>query len=209
MSALAPTDDGTRAASRTPSLAPSLHEALRADTAAAHASLERDLDWEARVGTREGYRGLLARLYGFHAAYEPAIGAALGDEAFLSPRRRLDAAARDLAHLGATPAAVAALPAPAPVALSGPAAAMGALYVLEGSTLGGAVIGRTVSRLHGFAPETGLAYYAGRGRATGPLWIAFRARLEAIAADATARAATRDAANATFDAMRLWLCAAP
>ncbi|MER2264981.1 biliverdin-producing heme oxygenase [Methylobacterium oxalidis] len=184
---------------------PGLHARLRAETAAAHEALERDLDWEARVATLSGYRDLLARLRGFHAAYEPAIAAALGDEPFLAERRRLPALDADLGALGLDAAALGLLPAAAAPRLDGPAAALGALYVLEGSTLGGQVIGRRIETLHGAEAEGACAYYRGRGERTGALWAAFRARLEAAPGGQEAEATSR-AATATFDAMRLWLC---
>ncbi|MBB2962054.1 biliverdin-producing heme oxygenase [Methylobacterium sp. R2-1] len=177
----------------------SLHARLREATAAAHEALERDLDWEARVATLAGYRTLLVRLRGFHAAYEPAIGAALADAPFFDPRRRLPALDADLHALGG--AVPGTLPAPTAPRLEGPGAALGALYVLEGSTLGGGVIGRHVARLHGEGVP--LAYYAGRGRATGPLWREFRERLDGLP---EAQAAAAFAAGiATFEAMRGWL----
>lgn len=177
----------------------SLHARLREATHEAHEALERDLDWQARVATLPGYRALLVRLHGFHAAYEPAIGAALADAPFFDPRRRLPALDADLHALdGATPHS---LPAPAAPRLDGAGAALGALYVLEGSTLGGAVIGRQVARLHGEGVP--LAYYSGRGRATGPLWRTFRERLDGLP---EAEAAAAFAAGiATFEAMRGWL----
>jgi len=180
-----------------------LHQRLREATAEAHAALERDLVWEARVATLAGYRSLLARLRGFHAAFEPAIGAGLADEAFFGPRRRLAKLDADLAHLGLEATAIEALPAPAPGRLAGPEAAMGALYVLEGSTLGGQVIGRKVEGLHGLRAETGCAYYRAHGRAAGAMWQAFRARLETVPDEEAALAA----GVATFEAMRDWLCA--
>lgn len=183
----------------------SLHARLRAATAGAHAALERDLDWEARVATPRSYRDLLARLRGFHAAYERAIGAALGDEAFLAPRRRLARLDADLRHLGLGPAAIRDLPVPEPVALRGPAEALGALYVLEGSTLGGQVIGRRIGELHGFDAARGCAYYRARGASVGPMWSAFRARLETLAGDPAAEVAALAAGIATFDALRRWL----
>jgi heme oxygenase len=180
-------------------LSDSLHARLREATAPAHEALERDLDWEVRVATLPGYRDLLIRLRGFHAAYEPVIGIALADAPFFDPRRRLPSLDADLHALdGPAPDT---LPAPAAPRLDGPGAALGALYVLEGSTLGGAVIGRHVARLHGAGVP--LAYYAGRGRATGPLWRAFRERLDGLP-EAEADAAFA-AGIATFEAMRGWL----
>ncbi|WP_342151152.1 biliverdin-producing heme oxygenase [Methylorubrum sp. SB2] len=178
-----------------------LHARLRVATAEAHEALERDLDWQERVATLPGYRALLARLRGFHAAYEPAIAVALADEAFFAPRRRLAALDADLAALGLDDAARAALPAPLAPRLAGEGAAMGALYVLEGSTLGGLVIGRHVGGLHGAG--TPLAYYAGRGREAGPLWRAFRERLDGLGAGQEQAAFA--AGVATFETMRVWL----
>lgn len=178
-----------------------LHLRLRAATAPAHEALERDLDWQARVSSLAGYRGLLARLRGFHAAWEPVIGTALSDGAFFDPRRRLDALDRDLAFLGLSAEDIAGLDRARSLSLDGPATAMGALYVLEGSTLGGRVIGRHIGATHGLTGE-GLAYYSGHGARTGAMWAAFRARLDGYEEESEAVVA---AANGTFDAMRVWL----
>jgi heme oxygenase len=186
----------------------SLHQRLRAATAAAHEDLERSLGWEARVATVAGYRDLLARFRGFHAVYEPAIGAALADEAFFAPRRRLARLDADLRHLGVATDLDALSRPPAPT-LTEPGAAIGALYVLEGSTLGGQMIGRRIAALHGFDAETGCRYYLAHGSRTGAMWAAFRARLDALADGPEAEAAAIGAANATFDALRLWLGRTP
>lgn len=189
-----------------PSRRAGLHARLRVATDPAHRALEAGLDWQGRVATLPGYRDLLARLHGFHATWEHAIGTALADEPFLAPRRRLGLLAADLDHLGLAPAAVAALPRPEALALDGPAAATGALYVLEGSTLGGQLIGRHIAGLHGFG-ETGLAYYRAHGPRTGAMWAAFRTRLEVFADDPYAETVLTGAAVATFAAMGAWLCA--
>lgn len=181
-----------------------LHLRLRAATAPAHEALERDLDWKARVASLVGYRDLLARLHGFHSAWEPAIGAALADGAFFEPRRRLGALRQDLAFLGLSAERIDGLARARPIALDRAAAAMGALYVLEGSTLGGRVIGRHIAATHGLTGE-GLAYYSGHGARTGAMWMAFRDRLDSYGADGEAVVM---AANETFDAMRVWLTAA-
>ncbi|HEV7440700.1 MAG TPA: biliverdin-producing heme oxygenase [Methylobacterium sp.] len=186
----------------------SLHQRLRAATAAAHEDLERSLGWEARVATIASYRDLLARFRGFHAVYEPAIGAALADEAFFAPRRRLAPLDADLRHLGVA-TDLDALPRPPAPTLTEPGEAIGALYVLEGSTLGGQMIGRRIAALHGFDAETGCRYYLAHGSRTGAMWAAFRARLDALADGPAAEAAAIGAANATFDALRLWLGRTP
>lgn len=185
-----------------------LHARLRAATDPAHKALEASLDWQARVATLSGYRDLLGRLYGFHAVWEAAIGDGLADEPFLAPRRRLARLAADLAQLGLAPSAIAGLPRPVPPVLDGPAAATGALYVLEGSTLGGQLIGRHIAGLHGIT-EDGLAYYRAHGAAAGAMWAAFRKRLEVFGDDPAAEAVLTGAAVSTFAAMRAWLCHVP
>lgn len=177
-----------------------LHARLRAATAGAHQALERDLDWEARTATLQGYRDLLARMRGFHAGFEPAIGRALDDEDFFAPRRRLEALDADLASLGLDAEAIAGLPAVTSIALTSPACAYGALYVLEGSTLGGQVIGRSIAERHGPEAEAACRYYRGHGRATGRMWNAFRARLDGLEGDEAL-----ETGIATFDALRVWL----
>ncbi|WP_288582855.1 biliverdin-producing heme oxygenase [uncultured Methylobacterium sp.] len=179
---------------------------LRAETREAHEAIERDLAWETRVSTREGYRGLLARFWGFHAAWEPALAEVLADDAFFGPRRRLDRLTADLHHLGLDDAAIRALPRPAAVPPRDRAEAFGSLYVLEGSTLGGQVIARHVTQQLGLTGEDGCRYYRGHGRDTGAMWKAFRLRLAEEAGTNGAEAIVASATR-TFDTMRLWLCA--
>lgn len=182
-----------------------LHQRLRDATAASHEALERDLDWQARVATRDGYRSLLEAFHGFHAVYEPAIGEALTDEAFFGPRRRLARLEADLGSLGLAPDTIGLLPVPASPALGSVGKAMGALYVLEGSTLGGLVIAKHIRRLHGFDETNGCAYYSGHGRAAGAMWAAFCVRLETLGGDARAEEAALRTGIATFETMRDWL----
>ena len=51
--------------------------------------------------------------------------------------------------------------------------ALGALYVLEGATLGGQVIVRALRRNLGITPESGGAYFHAYGPETGRMWQAF------------------------------------
>lgn len=78
---------------------------------------------------------------------------------------------RDLGALTQTPAAQ-LLPAPAPH-LPGVPEALGALYVLEGATLGGQVISRRLRQTLGVTPEWGGAYFYAYGPGTGRMWRAF------------------------------------
>ncbi|MCF4129239.1 biliverdin-producing heme oxygenase [Methylobacterium sp. SyP6R] len=181
-------------------------ERLRAETRPAHEAIERDLAWETRVATLAEYRALLARFWGFHAVLEPALAASLDDAPFFDPRRRLAHLAADLRILGFDDAKIQILPCPRLAPPRDRAEAFGALYVLEGSTLGGQVIAKHIGRQLGLTAECGCRYYAAHGRETGAMWKAFRQRLAEEATRGEADAIVISA-TATFDAMRHWLCA--
>ena len=183
---------------------------LREETRDLHDAVERDLDWERRVATLADYRALLARWYGFHATFEPAAAMAFtgaAAEDFFGPRRKLHLLRRDLVHLGLAAEEVDALPVcRPPVPMTTWAEALGAMYVLEGSTLGGQVIARHVERTLRLDPrEGGCAYYASYGcDGVGPMWRAFQGEVAAQSSPATDDALVR-AARRTFERLRSWL----
>jgi heme oxygenase len=86
--------------------------------------------------------------------------------------------------------------------------ALGALYVLEGSALGGRVIGRHVSLALGVAPLAGGSFFCSatadeaRGR-----WQTFCAILERSAGDDDAVQRVCSAAVAAFETLEVWLAA--
>jgi heme oxygenase len=172
---------------------------LREETADAHARLERDLDLLAEPLARGRFIAVLQGFHAFHQSWEPAMAAGLRDPAFFDPRRRLALLEADLAALGCGVVHLGACPAAAQLAAT-LAAAMGSLYVMEGSTLGGQLIAR---RLAGEAwlPEGGLRYFTPYGAATGAMWQAFRERIRAVATPAN-QAEIVAGARATFELLR-------
>jgi len=176
---------------------------LRTVTRPAHHLLEGALGLLDERLDQDTYKQVLERFYGFWRGWEPQVAALLQDGPLLDPRRRLHLLKADLAVLGSSACAVDALPAcPLPL-LHDAAEALGSLYVMEGSTLGGRVIQRNVERHLGFDGGSGCTYFAGYGASTGMMWRLFLARLdEAPAADAE-RIAT--CATATFEHLACWL----
>jgi heme oxygenase len=159
---------------------------LKAATAAHHERLERRVDIERHLRSRAAFRALLEGFYGFHRPLEAVLAPFAGP---FAPRH--PALARDIAALGGDAAAL-------PLATRLPAVetvrdALGVLYVLEGSALGGAVIGRMAQDRLGLES----AFFARRGIA--PRWRAFGATVER-------HGATGAAAVATFEGMEAWLC---
>lgn len=171
---------------------------LRDDTRALHEQVEAATDLERRCTSLDSYRDLLARTAAYLRAIEPVLAGFAWDEVGLdlSPRLRLRLVERDLAALGGAPV-VATATAYAPRSL---AEAIGALYVLEGSTLGGRFIERTLARTLGIDPSSGAAYFHGHGETTGAMWKEFKARADAWCGDDESRyAAALHGATKTFE----------
>ncbi len=176
---------------------------LRAATRPAHDRLEGTLGLLDEHLDLGAYTQALGRFYGFWRGWEPRVAALLDDEAFLQPRRRLHLLAADLAVVGCSPHAVAALPRCPPPVLRDAAEAFGSVYVMEGSTLGGRIMERNVTRCLGLDQRSGCSYFAGYGAETGAMWRSFLARLDAMPAVDAPRIAA--GASATFECLERWL----
>jgi heme oxygenase len=152
----------------------SLSARLRVETAAAHLAVEAAAGLPERILAVADYAACLTRFFRLFSPLEAALGrfdswAGLGID--LAARRRTPALLADLAALGCAP------PAPAPIRLSGFPAALGALYVLEGSALGGKILAAALERqLPAIAGATG--FFGGRGAKTGEMWWGFREALD-------------------------------
>lgn len=100
----------------------------------------------------------------------------------IDQRRKTGWLEEDLRQLGAWPAhRVSAKPietSPEPDNLG---YLMGRMYVLEGSTLGGAVMYRQLQPMLNFTPENGGRYFYGYGPQTGARWKTFTDRLSTLA----------------------------
>jgi heme oxygenase (biliverdin-IX-beta and delta-forming) len=173
---------------------------LRAATAAAHVSVEETVGL-ARDFDLAHYRRVLRGFDAFLHAWEPLVARALPAHlvAWFDARRRAAAVRCDLRALDV------AMPPPARLnlALHGTAAAMGSLYVLEGSALGAQVIAPRLQARLGIAAHNGGAYFAGWGEHTGARWREFRRVLdEAVGVDRRSRAQACAAAIATFDSLQ-------
>ena len=149
---------------------------LRTATADEHARVEAALDLLDPGLTRARLSTALERLHGFWLAAEDRLDAwAVREPAAATAvdwprRRRAHLFAADLEFLG-HPAA-ARTPALPPV--PGTDEALGRLYVLEGSSLGGRFIDRHLATLPAFAGVR-LRAFSPYGEATGQMWHAFRA----------------------------------
>ena len=178
---------------------------LRAGTATEHADVERTLDLMSPALQRSRLIAVLDRLHGFWAAAE----AGLDDWA---ERHPADAAAVDWARrrrAGLFAADLHALDAPGgagrPVlpVIRGTDEALGRLYVLEGSTLGGTFIDRHLAGLPQLAGVQ-LRAFSPYGTETGAMWHAFRRAIRERVASGGEAVAVVTAARQTFGALAAW-----
>lgn len=188
---------------------PSWHACLRQHTAAAHQALEHAAPLRRLVAadlSRVEYGGLLARFWGFLAPLEPLLRERLAHSTwlvFVDPALRLDGLHADLHLLGIDPAGL-------PVAkgdwlAADPAAAVGVLYVLLGSTLGGQVIIRALGKSLGLSAASGAAYHAAEAARAERAWPRFLATLDATPWNTSAARTLQTAAVATFQHFQDWL----
>jgi heme oxygenase len=177
-----------------------MRQTLRAATHDIHERLHRHPALAAvQDGTidRDAYRRLLARLYGFHFGFERA--------ARIKPERSVWLE-RDLASLGVSPGQLAARPLCRGFpSMALPEALLGALYVVEGSALGGVALARGLDGLVGVGVLDGRRFFTGHRSETGSAWRAYLARLSAASHTAEQQATIISTAIATFALFECWL----
>ncbi|MFB4392856.1 biliverdin-producing heme oxygenase [Pseudomonas sp. LS_1] len=173
--------------------------ALRAGTQSSHKALEQRLPFFDARFDLHGYRALMQAYYGFHAPLETLL---VGHQE--SARNKTPALTRDLQALGLSAAQIDALPlcSALPV-VADEACALGVMYVLEGSTLGGQVLKRAMAERLGLDANNGGAFLDVYAGATGANWRRFLERLGT--APASSQDAAVQAAIATFERFEQWL----
>lgn len=79
--------------------------------------------------------------------------------------------------------------------------ALGIMYVVEGSSLGGRVILKNITAALGYDAENGASYFAGYGGQTGSYWKNFLSALSQYETDNQCASEIIKGANFTFDAI--------
>ncbi|MEN5362030.1 biliverdin-producing heme oxygenase [Brevundimonas intermedia] len=158
--------------------------ALREATASAHETLEVEARIEPRLADRATRAATVQAFHRFHAGLEPVSHPLVADlntdvGGAFEPRSRADGIARDLGTLGVR------VPAPArPVAPTTAGAALGWIYVAEGSMLGGRIIRRRLTAEG--CDLAGLGFLDPYGEETGARWRAFMTLLDQACASGRA-----------------------
>ena len=178
---------------------------LRTGTAAEHEDVERTLDLLDPSLTPHRLAQVLDAMHGFWRAAE----AGLDDWAARWPadaeavdwprRRRASLFATDLRELGAS----ASEAAPMLPSVPGTDEALGRMYVLEGSTLGGVFIDRHLAALPALAGVS-VRSFSPYGTETGAMWAAFRRTTRARVSAGGDADAVLASARTTFAGLADW-----
>lgn len=162
-----------------------------------------------RVRTEDDYRALLRRFYTLYEPLEARLGTAAdwsGAGWDFDARRKTEWLREDLRALGTSQTELQSWPRATTLpGVEDFGAAVGALYVLEGSTLGGQVISRQFREKLGVTPERGGKFFHGYGDATGRRWREFGQWAEAQGARSEISDTAVRGARETFGAFAEWM----
>ena len=176
---------------------------LRRETALDHERVEQLIPLMQPDLTVQQYADVLTRLYGLVQGWDDwAVSRAPRDlrPAVLS-RCRGRWLAHDLAYLGVPLPDLRVSPSLSePVSRS---AFLGAMYVMEGSTLGGQYIARHVEGVLQLNRGRGDQYFRGHGARTGAMWREFQVILQSV--DAADEDTLIAAARGTFNRFGSWM----
>lgn len=161
-------------------------ERLRRETRAEHDATEEVMPLMSAALTLPQYVGVLQRLQqvvcGWEQWAQDHVPADLAD--LVRSRRRGSLLDQDLEWARSAGSSVSGLAPPTLPALhlepQSRASFLGAMYVMEGSTLGGQYIARHLESVLNLHPGFGDAYFRGYGNHTGEMWRSFKAILTEV-----------------------------
>ncbi|MGV8877827.1 MAG: biliverdin-producing heme oxygenase [Sphingobacteriaceae bacterium] len=179
---------------------------LKEETHANHLQVEKLLIGLLRsIDNTNAYIKLLQIFYGYFGALEDKINQHIGvaQLADHSKRRKSESIIEDIKDLGGL-APEKAKDSDLPE-IANHLQALGALYVIEGSTLGGKLIAKMLSKQLDIKDSNGLSFFSGYADKTDEMWEGFKHALNNEAQDSTAAALIIHAADETFVKFKLWI----
>lgn len=186
---------------------PSVAQTLKHQTEAAHQELEAlMIPWLQSITTQADYALLLKGFYGYFGPLEDAIAPFMNTAILpdVAQRRKASSILADLTTLREPCGDLSQAP-HLPQIQSLPQA-LGALYVMEGSTLGGKGITKMLLKKEGLNLQLeSLQFFNGYGERTGPMWTAFVNVLNSFCGTEAEMAQMVETANQTFSLFKTWL----
>lgn len=155
------------------------------------------------------YRHYLELFYGFIAPLEEQAEASADLDASgydLAARRKTPMLEQDLMHLGLDLDEIKLLPRCTELPdVSTSGKLLGCFYVIEGSTMGGQMITRQLSKTLPVTQEEGLRYFNAYGSETRERWSAFREVLTEAGTDDRRSDEMTESAISTFQLLQNWI----
>jgi len=183
--------------------------ALKVETADLHKRVERLMPFFNENLSFERYAGTLASFLGFYERIEHNLTKirdwkAVGID--LYERQRAPLLRSDLRALGLTPQQIAELPRCHDLPrLEDASDGLGCLYVLEGSTLGGQLIARELSRRFEIDGNSGASFFHSYGFNVGGKWMEFCSVVRRYVDDSGKRSKLLSSASNTFNSFEKWM----
>lgn len=159
-----------------------LSNRLKIETRHNHHELEKKLVGSIKlIRNKEDYTRILNLFYSFFGGLEALIDTHIDISVLADyPNRRKTAAlAEDIKQLGSILPSLASGDALPPI--QNHPQALGALYVIEGSTLGGKIISKMVGQQLGITNDAGLSFFKGYGEQTDEMWQSFKQTIDSPA----------------------------
>jgi len=148
-----------------------INEQLKDSTQASHQALEKKMvSIIKKIRTRQDYVNFLKLMYGYYSALERRVQEYVS-EMEIGKRRKAERLLEDISYFESTstPDLCNELP-----PISSHAEALGAMYVMEGSTMGGKIIARMIEGQAGINGPSGFSFFNGYGEETGKMWEEFK-----------------------------------
>jgi heme oxygenase len=181
---------------------------LRKQTASSHQKLEDNSLSKALLEEAVSvadYQHYLSALYGITVGCEEMLFPVVEDVVpDINRRYRSELIVNDLLATGFSKEQIAALPVYKFTSKSA-SEAMGAIYVIEGSTLGGRVLYKHINKKLAFSAENGASYFWGYGDQTGSMWKSFISHFTQFALESGQSAEIINSAIHTFTIIDNWL----
>lgn len=181
-------------------------EELKKNTRAEHAGLEKELVARIKkIQDVNDYVNLLRLMYGYYKPLQDRLDT-FADKSVSAENFSLrisDSILNDLHELNVEPGNDIPVCPDIPE-ISTPASSMGAMYVTEGSTLGGQVITKMISRQLNLSPEKGFTFFNAYGDETFARWERFKEILNRPRNEEE-KSEVMDAAKMTFSKFKEWI----
>jgi len=181
---------------------------LRQETADSHRKLEENSFSRAILDTDvtlHSYQTYLAKLYCVTSGCEkdiyPVLIPVIPD---LEKRNKAHLIIQDLSDTGVSPEVIKGLPVYS-FKITGVPEALGAMYVLEGSILGGKILYKHINKVLRLDASHGASYFWGYGMETGILWKTFISSLAEFAVHENCEKEIISSAVQTFTVINNWL----